>query len=174
MKSVAKARGMAEVTMTFFLKNRWVYRGLRLFVAGIFLWSGVGKLMDPAAFAVVIDAFGILPEGFSGLVAVVLPVVEVAAGLALVFDLRGALGTLFVLMLCFMAILGYGIYLGLDIDCGCFGPEDPESRAFGGLRTALYRDVVFCGFMGLVALSRRLRRGAEQSVDVQRLDPRMV
>ncbi|VVS93866.1 MauE/DoxX family redox-associated membrane protein [Desulfoluna spongiiphila] len=160
--------------MTFFLKNRWVYRGLRLFVAGIFLWSGVGKLMDQAAFAVVIDAFGILPEGFSGLVAVVLPVVEVAAGLALVFDLRGALGTLFVLMLCFMAILGYGIYLGLDIDCGCFGPEDPESRAFGGLRTALYRDVVFCGFMGLVALSRRLRRGAEQSVDVQGLDPRMV
>ncbi|VFQ44219.1 MauE/DoxX family redox-associated membrane protein [Desulfoluna butyratoxydans] len=160
--------------MTYVLKNRWVYRGLRFLVAGIFLWSGAGKLMDPAAFTVVIDAFGLLPEGFSGLVAVVLPVVEVVAGLALIFDMRGALETLFVLMLCFMAILGYGIYLGLDIDCGCFGPEDPEARAFGGLRTALYRDVFFCGLMGLTAVSRRLRRGADQRVDVQGLDPRMA
>ena len=40
----------------------------------------------------------------------------------------------------FMAILGYGISMGLDVDCGCFGPEDPESKAFHGLRAALYRD----------------------------------
>ncbi len=128
--------------------------------------------MDPAAFLVVIDAFGILPEGFTGLVAYVLPVVEVSAGLALLFDVRGALETLGAMLLLFMAILGYGIFLGLDIDCGCFGPEDPESRAFGGLRSALYRDFVFCGLMILVSVSRRLRRGADQSADVQALAPR--
>lgn len=146
--------------MVNLFKNIWVYRGLRLLVAGIFLWSGAMKLMDPAAFVVVIDAFGLLPEGLSGVVAVVLPVVEVAAALALICEVRGALETLGVLMLFFMGILGYGIYLGLDIDCGCFGPEDPEARVFGGLRTALYRDVAFCGLMVLVYTCRRLRRGS--------------
>jgi uncharacterized membrane protein YphA (DoxX/SURF4 family) len=142
--------------MGHFFENLWVYRGLRLLVAGVFLWSGTLKLMDSSAFAVVIDAFGILPEGFSGMVAVILPVVEVAAALALIFDVRGALEALSGLMLLFMGILGYGIFLGLDIDCGCFGPEDPEFRAFSGLRAALYRDVGICALMALVFVSRRL------------------
>lgn len=147
--------------MGYFFENPWIYRGLRFLVAGVFLWSGTLKLMDPAAFAVVIDAFGILPDGFSGIVSVFLPVVEVAAALALIFDVRGALEALSVLMLLFMGILGYGIFLGLDIDCGCFGPEDPESRAFSGLRSALYRDVGICVLMALVYVSRRLCQGGK-------------
>lgn len=157
-----------------FIKNLWIYRGLRLLVAGIFLWSGTLKLMDPAAFAVVIDAFGILPEGLSGVVALLLPAVEVAAALALVFDVRWSLETLSALTLFFMGILGYGIFLGLDIDCGCFGPEDPESRAFGGLRTALYRDVGICGLMALIYVTRRLRLCSHEATDSQGLAPRTV
>jgi hypothetical protein len=40
-----------------------------------------------------------------------------------------------------MAVLGYGIWMGLDIDCGCFAPQDPESKAFHGLWAALIRDM---------------------------------
>jgi rhodanese-related sulfurtransferase len=51
-----------------------------------------------------------------------------------------------------MAILGYGIWMGLDVDCGCFGPEDPESRAYHGLRSALYRDfMMLAGVLYLYA-----------------------
>jgi hypothetical protein len=75
-------------------------------------------------------------------VAVALPVVEVACGIGLLFDLEGSLAVLTGLLVLFIAILGYGIHMGLDIDCGCFGPEDPESMAFHGLRTTLYRDLV--------------------------------
>jgi len=159
--------------MEHLIKNQWVYRGLRLLVAGIFLWAGTVKLMDQAAFAVVIDAFGILPDGFSGMVAVFLPVVEIAAALALIFDVRGALETLGALMLVFMGILGYGIFLGLDIDCGCFGPEDPEARAFSGLRTALYRDVGICALMALVYVSRRGRQGCEDHFESHGLATRV-
>jgi hypothetical protein len=42
----------------------------------------------------------------------------------------------------FITILSYGIWLGLDVDCGCFGPEDPEAQAFHGLRLALVRDII--------------------------------
>lgn len=149
------------------LDNLWVYRGLRWLVAGVFLWAGSVKLMDPAAFAVVIDAFGILPEGLSGVVAVLLPVVEIAAALALIVEVRWSLETLSALMLLFMAILGYGIFLGLDIDCGCFGPDEPESRAFSGLRTSLYRDFGICGLMALVYVSRRLNRRMAETAPIR-------
>jgi hypothetical protein len=45
------------------------------------------------------------------------------------------------MLVLFMTVLVYGINLGLDIDCGCFGPEDPE-LAYKGLKTALARDMV--------------------------------
>ena len=141
--------------MARLFENIWFYRGLRCLVAGLFLLSGTLKLMDPEAFAVVIDAFGLLPDGLSGGVALVLPMLEVAAAVALILDVDWALETLGALMVLFMGILVYGIFLGLDIDCGCFGPEDPESRAFGGLRTSLYRDFFICGIMGLVYVARR-------------------
>jgi len=40
----------------------------------------------------------------------------------------------------FIGVLSYGIAIGLDIDCGCFGPGDPEGEAFHSLRSALMRD----------------------------------
>ena len=153
------------------IKNVWVYRGLRCLVSAIFLGSGIVKLMDPAAFAVVIDAFGILPEGFSAVVALILPSLEIAAAVALIFNGRGSLESLSVLMLLFMGILAYGIFLGLDIDCGCFGPEDPESRAFGGLRTALYRDMGICGLMALAYGARYFRHDSGDETGLESLDP---
>jgi hypothetical protein len=44
------------------------------------------------------------------------------------------------MLIFFIAVLGYGIVLGLDVDCGCFGPDDPE-QAYHGLWSALIRDL---------------------------------
>lgn len=156
------------------IENVWVYRGLRCLVSAIFLGSGIVKLMDPAAFAVVIDAFGLLPEGLSAVVALILPSLEIAAAVALIFNGRGSLESLSVLMLLFMGILAYGILLGLDIDCGCFGPEDPESRAFGGLRSALYRDMGICGVMALVYGVRHFRHDSGGEAGLDTLDSQRV
>jgi hypothetical protein len=73
-------------------------------------------------------------------VAVGLPLLEVVAAVGLMADIRGALAVVAALLVIFMAILGYGIRMGLDVDCGCFGPEDIEARAYHGLRVALIRD----------------------------------
>ncbi len=115
---------------------------LRFCLGGIFIYAGSIKLLDPVTFAILIEAYGIVPEGLLLPVAVILPAVEVAAGIGLIFDLRGSLEVITVLMLMLMAILGYGIWKGLDVDCGCFGAGDPEADAFHGLRTSLYRDLV--------------------------------
>jgi len=120
----------------------WPYRIIRVILAGIFLWSGVAKLLAPASFAVIIEAFGLIPESWVMPVALVLPALEVIAAVGLLLDIRGSLAVVSGMLVFFMAILLYGIYLGLDIDCGCFGPQDPESAAFHSLRPALYRDFV--------------------------------
>jgi len=90
---------------------------------------------------VLIDAYGIFPEDLLMPVAVILPTLEVLAGVGLLFDIRGSLAVIAGLLVLFIAILGYGIRMGLDVDCGCFGPEEPEAKAFHGLRLALYRDM---------------------------------
>jgi len=55
-------------------------------------------------------------------------------------------------------MLGYGIWIGLDVDCGCFGPEDPESEAFHSLKISLWRDLIM--FAGVAFLYGWRRYGA--------------
>lgn len=119
----------------------WIYRLCRWTLGILFIYAGGAKLLDPVVFAVLIEAYGIVPQVLLMPAAIVLPLLEVIAGIGLLLDIRGSLAVIAGLLLLFMAILVYGIWMGLDVDCGCFGPEDPESEAFHGLRLSLYRDL---------------------------------
>ena len=130
-----------------------VERCVRWPLAGIFLYSGLVKLLDPAAFAVVLGGFGLLPKGLIHPVALALPVLEMAAGLGLLFSIPGSLAAIAGMLLVFIAVLIYGIHLGLDIDCGCFGPEDPE-QAYKSLKPALIRDVAMMAMVLFLYWSR--------------------
>jgi hypothetical protein len=48
-------------------------------------------------------------------------------------------------------------WMGLDVDCGCFGPEDPEAEAFHGLRLSLYRDLAMMAGVFFIYGWRRYR-----------------
>lgn len=123
----------------------WSYRLVRVILATIFLWSGLAKLIDPASFAVIIEAFGLIPESLTMQIAVGLPVLEILLAIGLLLDISGSLTIITGLLFMFMAILIYGILIGLDVDCGCFGSE-----IFHGLRPTLYRDIMM--MMGVVYL----------------------
>lgn len=124
------------------ITSQWPYRIIRWGLAVVFIYSGITKLFDPEAFAVVIKAFGLIPESMVMPVAILLPVLEVLIGMTVIWDIRWSLESMTWLLVLFMAILGYAIFMGLDIDCGCFGPDDPEHKGFSSLRPALYRDMV--------------------------------
>lgn len=132
------------------MHSPWSYRLARYVLAVLFLVAGVLKLSDPDSFAGTIRAFALLPGGLADVAALVLPVLEVAAAVGLIFDVRYSLGVIGALTGVFMAVLVYAIAMGMDIDCGCYGPEDPEAEAFSSLRTSLERDagimlmVVYC------------------------------
>lgn len=108
----------------------------------IFIYAGTVKLLEPEVFAELISAYGIVPQIFLGPVSILLPLFEVAAGAGVMLNIRGSLAGVVLLLLLFLAVLGYGIHMGLDVDCGCFAPGDPESEAFHGLRQAFGRDII--------------------------------
>ena len=114
----------------------------RAVIVLILLAAALPKLFNIADFAAIINAYAILPGFAVTPVAVFLPLAEIALALGLIFNRASSKYLTIFLLLFFIAVLCYAISQGLDIDCGCFGPEDPEHRAFQGLRVAIVRDVV--------------------------------
>jgi uncharacterized membrane protein YphA (DoxX/SURF4 family) len=113
-----------------------------LFVAGLFIWAGISKLLEPDNFAAIIDEFDILPTRLVRPTAYALPILEIVAGIGLAFDVMGSLTIITGLMVFFIGVTGYGIWAGIDVDCGCFGMYDPETSLFGKLKPALIRDII--------------------------------
>ncbi len=138
----------------------WHYRLCRWALGLIFIYAGCVKLQAPMTFAAQIEAWGILPDGLLVPAAVGLPLLEVAAGFGVLFDVRGSLAVVAGLLAVFIAVLGWGIWMGLDVDCGCFGPGDVESAAFHGLRVSLWRDLAMMA--GVVFLYAWRRCGARR------------
>lgn len=135
-----------------------LYFVLRMVLAAVFLYSGVAKLTAPSDFAVIISGYGILPDFIVPSAAVAIPLLEVFVAVGLCFDVKGTLTAYSVIMIVFVAVLFHGIRMGLDVDCGCFGPDDPEGKAFHSLREALWRDgVILVGCLYLYAV--RMVRG---------------
>ena len=91
------------------------YKLIRWTFGALFIFSGGAKLMEPVTFAVLIDAYGLVPKGLLMHAALGLSVLEMAAGIGLLFDIRGSLGVIAGLPAVFIAILGYGISMGLDV-----------------------------------------------------------
>src|SRR5207253_11223941 len=92
-------------------------------VAGIFIYAGVLKMVDPVQFANDIDNYKILPWPVSVALAFYLPWLEIFCGLALIvrYFYRGALAILMALILVFTLATIAAKVRGLDITCGCFG-----------------------------------------------------
>ena len=135
----------------------WIYKISRWGLGGTFIYAGSIKLLEPKTFAVLIEGYGVIPESLLVPVAVALPALEVAAGIGLFFDIEGSLSMIAGLLVLFIAILVYGIWMGLDVDCGCFGPDDPEAEAFHGLRLPLYRDMLMLAGIAYIYGWRRYR-----------------
>jgi len=96
----------------------------------------------------IIEAYGLIPATITMPAAIGLSLLEVAAGAGLVLDVQWSLGIMAGLLTLFTAVIGYGLWIGLDVDCGCFGPDDPEGAAFHSLRPALYRVMVMLAGIG--------------------------
>ncbi len=136
--------------------SRRLYLVVRLALALLFVYAGVLKLMDPKAFARIIAHYDLVPEPLLPVIAIGLPALEVASGIALIFDVPAGLYTVAGMLALFVGVLGYGVINDLDVDCGCFGPEELAEKK--GLVHALYRDLGIVAAVGFLFWSRSARR----------------
>jgi uncharacterized membrane protein YphA (DoxX/SURF4 family) len=120
--------------------SRKLYLFVRVVLGVVFIYAGSVKLLDPGAFAKAVSQYGIVPEFLLAPFAVVLPALELIAGIGLVINIRGSLAVILGLLAIFSLILGYGIFSGMDINCGCFSPEEISAR--NSLKNALLRDLL--------------------------------
>lgn len=118
----------------------WTYRILRFLLAGIFLYSGVVKLMDVNAFAFTINEFKLVPRSLLWPAAWGVPILEVVLGLGVLFFVPGFLAGVGAMLLVFIGVLWWGMANDLAVDCGCFGPAELDAKA--SIKNAFIRDLV--------------------------------
>lgn len=134
---------------------RWVWLP-RLLAAGVFLWAGTAKALDPAAFLAAIETYRLLPGALARIAAVWLPWVELCAAIGLFLPTyrHTAAWLLLAMMATFTLALALAWARGLDITCGCFGRSETVSGA--AYLRYLARDAALLALLGtLVALQRR-------------------
>lgn len=94
----------------------------RVILGAVFIYAGAIKIIDPAGFALAVYNYHILPGRLVNITAIMLPWVEVIAGLSLVLGLWTPGGALIIsgLLLTFTITMGFNLSRGLDVSCGCF------------------------------------------------------
>ena len=130
-----------------------LYNLLRLALGCLFVYAGLIKLADPRAFAHAIAQFDLAPEQLLPLLAVGLPALELLAGVGLIFERRGSLTAIAILLGLFLLALSYAVWMEMDIDCGCFTVEEINART--GVKTALLRDLFLAAALGFLFWWRR-------------------
>src|SRR5213593_1116307 len=115
--------GPSTLNVQLSTRPQFPWRILDVIVAGIFIYAGAIKALDPVQFASDIDNYKIVPWPISVALAFYLPWLEIFCGFALVVRLlyRGALSILTALILVFTLATIAAKARGLDITCGCFG-----------------------------------------------------
>jgi len=136
----------------------------RVVLGALFFYAGAIKIVDPAAFALAVYNYHILPAWLVNMTAIILPWVEVGAGICLVLGLWIPGGALIVstLLLVFTVALGFNLSRGLDIACGCFSTSATAEKITwwyllrdSSLMAASF--MVLFGDQGRYSLERALR-----------------
>src|SRR2546427_1743926 len=115
--------GPSTLNVQLSTRPQFPWRIVDVIIAGIFIYAGAIKALDPVQFASDIDNYKILPWPISVALAFYLPWLEIFCGFALVVRwlYRGALSILTALILVFTLATIAAKVRGLDITCGCFG-----------------------------------------------------
>ena len=121
---------------------RYLGHAARLIMGGVFVYASWDKILHPAAFAEAVFNYQILPSQLINLVALILPWLELIAGVLLLSGIwiPGAVLGINILMITFLAAIIFNTARGLNISCGCFSTETTDSGL--SIWTVL-RDVFF-------------------------------
>jgi uncharacterized membrane protein YphA (DoxX/SURF4 family) len=119
----------------------YVYIAARIFIGGMFIYTGIIHILDPVGFAKAITNYQLLPFFSINIFAIILPWTELLAGIAILINRLEKGGSLItsLMLAAFTVALAISLYRGLSISCGCFS-TNPEAEKISWLY--LIRDSV--------------------------------
>ena len=143
--------------MSRLLGNPFFHLAVRLGIGGYFLYACVDKLLDPAGFARIVYQWQAAGPEISNLVAVVLPWIELVAGLLLVLGVwrREAAAVLGLRLVVFSVAAVFVLARGIDVtNCGCTSVAVTATHAWweGVGWFLLTRNTLMLAAMALVVL----------------------
>jgi len=124
---------------------------LRCLLGTVFVWAGVVKVWGPVNFLVSIYGYEMyLPETLSRITVVVLPWIEILAGIAIISGIWLEAGLILstLMLAAFLVFTGQAWLRGLDISCGCFGSMLEEQSFLGSVQFAFLRNLVLTAITG--------------------------
>ncbi len=113
---------LRKVNLMKFFSNKYFQIILRLIIGGIFVYASYDKLLNQEEFSKAIYNYKFLPEVFINIFAIVIPYIELIAGLLLIFGIfkQGSSFIIIMLLVMFIIALTQAYARGLDINCACF------------------------------------------------------
>ena len=104
------------------LTHPWLTVRVQIALGAIFVAAALPKITDPPSFAHMIFNYRVLPGSLINISALVMPWVELLAGLALILGVwvKPARWIITLLLVTFMIAITINLARGNAIDCGCF------------------------------------------------------
>ena len=108
------------------LNNKYLLLIIRLFLGFVFIYAAVTKISEPEGFSQAIYNYKLLPLFLVNILAIILPWIELTAGVLLIFgvSVKENSAILNGLLIIFIIAIVISLFRGLDINCGCFGTVD--------------------------------------------------
>lgn len=137
--------------MTKIIENKTIVFIARIFIAGIFIWFAIDKIITPREFVANIGDYSLVPNNLLNLTAIIMPAFELVIGLVLLLGLftRAASLSMLGLMIMFLSAFLITRLFGIEIfDCGCGGLEIPPHPAYIITRDAIFILASYLAFKG--------------------------
>lgn len=133
----------------------------RTFVAVVLLAAGVTKLGKRQEFVGVVRNYRLLPDAAVGFVAGLLPTIETAVAVGLLFGVLTS--WLAATALCLFILFGSAVAINLlrgrrNISCGCFGPQHSQRLSWG----LVIRNIVLACIAGVIWAIPTMTDGVNQ------------
>lgn len=154
--------------MKEWLSHPWLTVRVQIALGAIFVAAALPKIADPPSFAQMIYNYRILPAGLINISALVLPWVEIVAGLCLILGVwtRAARWLIGAMLVVFMVAITFNLTRGNAVDCGCFavaGPPKTYDQKIFDMWMVLLRDAGMLLMLAQLWWAERSTRTAQET-----------
>ena len=123
----------------------WIGLLARVGLGGVLLYAGYLKAFTPDKSMMAVRAYELLPIWLANAFGIILPWLEMGAGLLLIVGVAVRYAAIFgaVLMVAFIIAIAQAWARGLSIDCGCFGDGGAVDPSETKYLESILRDIGF-------------------------------